>query len=365
MKTEIAIVGAGPAGLSAASEAAHCGAQVTLIDENSNPGGQLIKQIHKFFGSREHMAGTRGMDIGRKLLEEVNETSARVFLDCVAWGVFEGSSIGIIRDGTNELLRAERLLLATGALENAIVFPGWTLPGVMGAGAIQTLINVHRILPGKRVLMIGAGNVGLIVTYQLLQAGAEVVAIAEAAPEIGGYGVHAGKVRRNGVPILTCATVKEARGKDRVVAAILVQLDERGYEIPDSEIKLDVDVICLSCGLSPLAELARMAGCDFAFLPELGGHLPVHDANMETTRKGIYVAGDLAGIEEASTAIEEGQLAGVAMAESLGYLSKQEAAPKKEVIQTRLRELRGGPFGQARRNAKELITGGRVGTWRY
>jgi NADPH-dependent 2,4-dienoyl-CoA reductase/sulfur reductase-like enzyme len=338
---------------------------VTLIDENDRPGGQLIKQIHKFFGSREHMAGARGMDIGQRLLDDVYATSTQVFLGCVAWGIFEGRSLGIIRDGRNELLEAKRLLLATGAMENAIAFPGWTLPGVMGAGAIQTLMNVHRVLPGNRILMIGAGNVGLIVTYQLLQAGADVVAIIDAAPGIGGYGVHASKVRRNGVPILTSTTVKEAHGEEHIAAATVMQIDEHGSEVPGTTSTLDVDVICLSCGLSPLAELARMAGCDFTYLPELGGHLPVHNVDMETTQAGVFIAGDLAGIEEASTAIEEGRLAGVAMAESLGYLSQSEAALKKEEIRARLRDLRGGPFGEARRNAKDLITGGRVGTWRY
>lgn len=100
--------------------------------------------------------------------------------------------------------------MATGAGENPLAFPGWTLPGVVGAGAIQTMINVHRVSVGKRVLMIGSGNVGLIVTYQLLQAGIDVAGIVEAAPQLGGYGVHAGKVRRAGVPLYVGHTVIEA-----------------------------------------------------------------------------------------------------------------------------------------------------------
>lgn len=354
-ETELAIVGAGPAGLSAAVEAAAAGVQVTLIDENQKPGGQLFKQIHKFFGSKEHYAAVRGFDIGTRLLAEVEKSGVEVMLDSTVWGIFGTRTLGIIRNQKNIYLRANKILLATGAMENALAFPGWTLPGVMGAGAIQTLINISRVLPGRRVIMIGSGNVGLIVSYQLLQAGAEVVAVVEAAPKIGGYGVHASKLRRNGVPILTSTTIKEAKGEGKVEKAILVQLDLNWSEIPGTEKEYDVDIICLAVGLSPLSELAWMAGCEFEYIPELGGHVPIHDSNMQTTVPGIYVAGDLSGIEEASTAMEEGKLAAIAIAEALGYLSPQETKVKKEAVSKRLDIFRTGPFGEAVKRAKEQL----------
>ena len=364
-ETEFAIVGAGPAGLSAAIEAARAGVRVTLIDENEKPGGQLFKQIHKFFGSKEHYAGVRGIDIGYQLLDEVEKCGAEVMLNSVVWGIFENLDLGIIQNGKRNLhLQPKKVLLATGAVENALAFPGWTLAGVMGAGAIQTLVNVHRVLPGKRILMVGSGNVGLIVSYQLLQAGAEVVALVEAAPRIGGYAVHASKVARRGVPILVSTTVKEALGKETVEQAVLVSLDENWKPIPGSERTLEVDVICLACGLSPLAELAWMAGVDFTYIPQFGGWMPLHNENMETTRAGLYIAGDLAGIEEASTAIEEGRLAGTAVAESLGYLSAAAAEEKKALIRKRLNQLREGPFGEARKEIKEQLAFG-GGKWRY
>jgi len=354
-ETELAIVGAGPAGLSAAIEAASAGVQVTLIDENRRPGGQLFKQIHKFFGSKEHYASVRGFDIGTKLLGEVEKRGVEVMLDSVVWGIFGTHVLGIIHDQKNTYLRAQKVLLATGAIENALAFPGWTLPGVMGAGAIQTLMNINRVLPGRKAIMIGSGNVGLIVSYQLLQAGAQVVAVVEAAPKIGGYGVHASKLRRNGVPILTSTTIKEAKGEERVERAILIELDQDWNEIPGTEKEYEVDVICLAVGLSPLSELAWMAGCQFEYIPELGGHVPIHDLNMQTTMPGIYVAGDLSGIEEASTAMEEGKLAGIAIAEALGYLSPGEAKIKKEAVSKRLDSFRTGPFGEAVRKAKARL----------
>ncbi len=353
IETELAIVGAGPAGLSAAIESAKAGVQVLLIDENQRPGGQLFKQIHKFFGSKDHRAGVRGIDIGEQLLEEVEQSGAEVMLDAVAWGIFADHTLGVIQDRKNSYVKARRVLLATGASENALAFPGWTLAGVMGAGAMQTLVNLHRVLPGRRVLMVGSGNVGLIVTYQLLQAGAEVVAVLEGLPSIGGYGVHASKLRRNGVPILTSTTIKEARGKDRVERAVAIALDRDWHEIPGTETEYEVDAVCLALGLTPLSELAWLAECKFDYVPQLGGHIPVHDSNMETTVPGLYVAGDVSGIEEACTAMEEGRLVGIAVAESLGHLSGREAADRKEIVFKRLDELRCGPFGLPRNPAKE------------
>ena len=354
-KTDIAIVGGGPAGMAAAIEAAQAGANVTVIDENARPGGQLFKQIHKFFGSGVHHAGTRGFQIGQDLLREAEEAGVETRLDTVVYGIFSDRRLGLFCGDHTEELVASVVILATGANENALTFPGWTLPGVMGAGATQTLINIHRVIPGQRILMVGAGNVGLIVTYQLLQAGAEVIAIIEGLPYVGGYGVHASKVRRAGVPILTSHTILQAEGDEKVKGAVIAQVDEKWEPITGTQKTLDVDTICLAVGLSPLAELAWMAGCQSSYIPSLGGWVPLHDENLETSLPGVYVAGDLAGIEEASTAMEEGRLAGLTAAEALGHLSPKEASAKKGEVRERLAALRIGSFGEGRAIAKQKI----------
>jgi len=355
LTTDVAVIGGGVAGLVAAIEASKFGARVHLIDENARAGGQLFKQIHKFFGSHRHYAGIRGFEIGEKLLEEAQKNGVQTLLNSFVFGIF-GKEIGIIENQTGaRWLDAKTIILCCGASEKMIVFPGWTLPGVMGAGAAQTLINVHHVSPGKKFLMVGSGNVGLVVSYQMLQAGAEVVAVVEALPRIGGWGVHASKIRRWGVPILTSHTVKEAHGKERVEAATIVALDENWKHVSNSERTLEADVICLAVGLKPNVELPLMAGCETMFLEELGGRVPIHDENMETTEEGIYVVGDCAGIEEACTAIESGRLAGVAVAEKLGYLSKDEAYELKVQIRKILDDLRGGPFGEHRVRAKQQL----------
>jgi len=253
------------------------------------------------------------------------------------------------------MIQGRKILLSTGAIENPIVFPGWTLPGVMGAGAAQTMINIHRVLPGQRFVVLGSGNVGLIISYQLLQAGADVVAVVEAASKIGGYQVHASKIRRAGIPIFTSSTIKEVRGDREVEEVVIVNLDNSWKPIKGTERTLFADCVCIAAGLHPSIRLAQMAGCTLGFFPELGGRLPIHNENMETTVGGVYVAGDTAGVEEASTAMEEGRLAGVDIAQKLGYLSQDEATKKKKEIRKNLLALRSGPFGYLRHRAKLKI----------
>ena len=351
--TDIAIVGAGSAGLCAAYQARSAGAEVLVIDENHRPGGQLFKQLHKFFGSSAHRAGTRGYVIGRELLERVEKSGVTVWLDSVVYGMEKDRSIGVIHDGENIVVDARKVIVATGAKENYMAFPGSTLPGVMGAGAAQTMVNINRVLPGKRIVMLGSGNVGLIVSYQLMQAGADVLAIVEAAPKIGGYGVHAGKIRRAGVPILVGHTITRAIGEKEVEKVEIAEVDDHFRPIQGTEQIIEADTICLAVGLNPMTELLWMAGCRFCFIPAFGGHVPMHDANMETTVPGLYVAGDVTGVEEASSAMEEGNLAGVSAAASLGLLTFEAAEERRKEILGRLDTLRSGMFGERRRTAKE------------
>ena len=206
--------------------------------------------------------------------------------------------------------------------------------------------------------MIGSGNVGLIVSYQLLQAGVEVVALVEAAPKITGYEVHARKLLRAGVPLYTSTTVSEVVGEKSVEKVVLVSLDEKFQKVKGTEMELEADTVCVAVGLSPLIDVVRMTECEFRYVKSLGGFLPAHDKNMETTKDGIYVAGDVSGIEEASSAMEEGRIAGIAAAESLGYLDTAMAEEKKAAYIDRLNQLRAGTFGAGRKKAKEMLMTG-------
>lgn len=353
-QTEIAVIGGGPAGLSAAAAAASLGAKVSLVDNADRLGGQLVKQTHMFFGSKEQYASIRGIDIGKLLAKSLPE-NVEVMVNTTAFGLFPDGVITLDQGGTYRKLLPKRIVIATGASEKVLAFPNNDLPGVYGAGAVQTLMNVHGVKPGERVLMVGAGNIGLIVSYQLLQAGVEVAAVIEGAPRIGGYLVHAAKIRRAGVPIYTSTTIVKALGDRQVTGAVIAQVDENWRVIAGSERQIDCDVICLAVGLSPMCELLWQAGCRMKYIPELGGHIAWHNERMETSRPGIFVAGDAAGVEEASSAMVEGTLAGLYAAKSLGY-SAADFAERVAKAERALHDLRKGPVGEKiRRGLSRLL----------
>ncbi len=348
------VVGAGPAGLSAAIEAAKRGVDVVVFDENARPGGQLFKQIHKFFGSKEHRAKVRGFRIGKQLLEEADAAGVQVVLDATVIGVYLDKEVVVrIGDGI-EHYKADAIIIATGAAENMVPFPGWTLPGVIGAGAAQTMMNLHGVRPGQKVLMLGSGNVGLVVSFQLKQAGCDVVALADAAPRIGGYGVHASKLARTGIPFYLPYTIKEAEGTDHVTGVTIAKLDERFQFIPGTEIHFDVDTICIAVGLSPMSQLASNATCDMALMPKKGGNVAILNEYGETSIPGIYCAGDVAGIEEASSAMIQGRRVADHVALSLGYLTHDEFEQKYDNATAALNQLRQGMFSPANKGRTDL-----------
>lgn len=362
LQRDVLVIGAGPAGLAASIEAGRAGADVLLVDLNMQPGGQLFKQIHKFFGSSAHRSGTRGYDIGKQLLKEAEEAGVEIWMQSTVIGIFPGNKIAIDKgfdNGKKEMitLQAKKIIIATGASENAIRFKGWTTPGVMGAGAAQTMINVNHVKPGEKIVMLGTGNVGLIVSYQLMQAGCDVAALVEAAPKIGGYAVHAAKIRRAGVPIHLCHTIIEAKkGADGCVCGcVIAKVDDKFLPIPGTEETIECDTIALAAGLKPTMDLVKLADCKLTFNGPFGGYIPLHNEKMETSREGVYVAGDTTGVEEANTALEEGKIAGISAAEELGLISPENADLMRSEIWKRLDSLRLGPFGERRMMEKENI----------
>ena len=201
--------------------------------------------------------------------------------------------------------------------------------------------------------MLGSGNVGLVVSFQLVQCGCEVVALVDAAPRVGGYGVHAAKVARTGVPFYLSHTIVAAEGEECVTGVTIAQVDEKFQFIPGTEKHFDVDTICLAVGLSPMSQLLKMAGCEMEDNPKRGGQVPICDEYGQTSIPGVFVAGDVSGIEEASSAMIEGRIAGVAAAYYLGYIEKSELDEKFEENKKALEGLRQGMF--APKNRGKLV----------
>jgi len=346
---DLIIVGAGPSGLSAAVEAAKRGLKVVVFDENEKPGGQLFKQIHKFFGSKEHRAKVRGFVIGQQLLDEADEAGVEVLLNATVIGLYQDHEVVVkMGDGVHHY-KGDAVIIATGAAENMVTFPGWTLPGVIGAGAAQTMMNLHGVRPGSKILMLGSGNVGLVVSFQLMQCGCDVVALVDAAPRVGGYGVHASKIARTGVPFYLSHTIVKAEGEDHVTGVTIAEIDSSFKFIPGTEKHFDVDTICLAVGLSPMSQLLKMAGCEMEDNPKRGGQVPVCDEYGRTSVPGLYVAGDVSGIEEASSAMIKGRMAGVVAAEYLGYVDEAARDAELSEFVRALDGLRQGMFAPVNR----------------
>ncbi len=299
-EVDVLIIGGGPAGLSAALELGKLGIDALLVDDKDRLGGKLVLQTHKFFGSVEDShAGTRGFEIGHileKQLEEFN-SCVEVWLNTTAVGVFSDGIAGLVRGKEYIKVKPKKLLVATGAREKMLPFPGNTLPGVYGAGAFQTLVNRDLIKASERILIVGGGNVGIIAGYHALQAGIEVVAVIEAMPEIGGYKVHADKLVRLGVPILTSHTILSANGDECVESVTIAKLDDSWKVVPGTEKTYEVDTVLIAVGLNEVNEF----------------YLKAKEWGMD-----VFSAGDAQEIAEASAAMFTGKIEGLKIAKSLG-----------------------------------------------
>ncbi len=300
--TEVLIIGGGPAGLSAAIELGKLGVRTLLVDDKDRLGGKLVLQTHKFFGSVEDSyAGTRGFEIGNILAAEIaTQPSVDVWLNTTAVAVFSDRVVGVLRNGRYLTIRPAKLMVATGAREKMLSFPGNTLPGVYGAGAFQTLVNRDLVRSSERILIVGGGNVGLIAGYHAIQAGIEVVALIEALPQVGGYKVHADKLARLGVPIFTRHTIVCAAGAERVESATIAELDDRWNVKPGTQKSVAVDTVLIAVGLAEVNEFylkAKQFGLD------------------------VFHAGDAQEIAEASAAMFTGKIEGLKIAKSLGMFS--------------------------------------------
>ncbi|MBW2015301.1 MAG: FAD-dependent oxidoreductase [Deltaproteobacteria bacterium] len=298
-EVEVLIIGGGPAGMSAAIELGKLGVDTLIVDDKSTLGGKLVLQTHKFFGSVEDShAGTRGFEIGRIMEAKIRELeSVECWLNTTAVGVFSDGIVGVVRRNLYRRIRPEKLLVATGAREKMLSFPGNTLPGVYGAGAFQTLVNRDLVRSSDRVLIVGGGNVGLIAGYHAIQAGIHVAALIEALPKVGGYKVHADKLRRLGVPIYTSHTVVSARGRERVSSVTIGELDGSWNVIPGTYKTFEVDTVLIAVGLAEVDEF----------------YLKAKEWGMD-----VYSAGDAREIAEASAAMFAGKIEGLRIARSLG-----------------------------------------------
>jgi NADPH-dependent 2,4-dienoyl-CoA reductase/sulfur reductase-like enzyme len=337
-RCDVLVVGGGPAGLNAAIAARQAGADVVLLDERAALCGQYFKPLAKAWRFAGRGAADSQFREGASLAAAARASGARIILGAAVWGAFAPDEIAVEVAGRTRIFAPRRLVLATGAYERAIPFPGWTLPGVMTTGAGQTLARSWRVAPGRRVLVAGNGPLNLQLANELLRAGITVVALAEAAPapSLAAAGALAEmaltspdlvvrgaadlfRLARAGVPVLHGHVVLRAEGEGAVSRVTLARLGPDGRAVPDSDREFEADALCVGYGFHPSAELARALGCAQRWDPLRRMLVTERDEDCRSSVPEVFVAGDGGGLGGARVAEAQGRLAGWAAAADCGF----------------------------------------------
>lgn len=339
---DVAIVGMGPAGATAAIELAELGVNVALIDENTEPGGQIYRQLPSEFTITDSRSFGVNYKNAKMLVNKIKANTERIkiFSDTYVWGFFKDDTLALIQNGNIFKITYKKLLLSEGAMERSIPFSGWTLPGIMTLGGLQKLIVHDRLLPGRRILLAGCSPLLYPVASRLIKAGAEIVAICDAIRPISYLNMLPNLIRnrqlaketlsdlytifRKAVPIYRPFSVKAASGDKRVEKVTIAKLDKKWRPIPNSEKIFQVDIVGISYGFLPLARLARLCGCAHAYDSIQKSWKPKTDKYMRTNLSNIYIAGDASGIGGADMSRVEGQIAAAHIAGELSQLSVRE-----------------------------------------
>ncbi len=301
-KTTVAIVGAGPAGLACREQLNTFGIDNLVIDNNARIGGQFNMQTHQFFffEREKKYGGMRGFDIARTL---AGDNAEGILLNYTVWDILEGPRLAIknIVSGEMAYVDAQHLVVATGAVPFMPAFENDDVPGVYTAAVFQKMMNQEHTLLGKRVLTVGAGNIGYLTSYQGMQAGATIRAIIEAMPREGGFPVQANRVRRLGIPIMTGYTLVRAipNADHTGITGAVIARCENFKAIPGTEQVIDdIDIINICTGLTPDNQLLSKG-------KELFGH-------------HVYGAGDAVRIGEGTSAVLRGRQVAYEIAQELG-----------------------------------------------
>ena len=352
-RVPLIVVGAGPAGVAAATAASRAGARVLLLDEHPLDPELMAMDVPLYFGQRMSPAvRDRGAMLERVVranppLEEALEAGVEVELGVSVWGAFRpgptmrelgGACLGVADQARSWLVGYDRLIVAAGARDVGLAFRGWEKAGTMGAAGALALLTRYQACAARRMVVLGSGPLGLAVATLARARGIEVPAVVEVGSSVRGDPGARDALERQGVRFYPSHVVAEALGsRDEIEGVRLAALDGDLRPIPGRATEVVCDTVCLAIGLVPQVELLQILGCRLAFRSERGGFVPETDAEQRTSLPEVFAAGDVAGVDEGvvtapDRAQAEGRRAGLAAAASLGAIAPDRAqAPLREV----------------------------------
>lgn len=358
------IIGAGPAGAQAAITAASYGCRVALVDEQPAAGGQVWRAPVGTFPGKGDDEARRGRD----LRDRLKASSVDAFFSHRVWSVVnEGPEahdcfqVDAVGQGSRQSLVAPRLVVATGAHERVVPFPGWTLPGVIGLAAATVLLKSHGVAPGQRIVIAGCGPLLVAVAAGLSRAGVQVLAVADLSPQRAWFqrlpamisrpslaargAAWAAKVAASGVSLFFSHTVRRAEGNSSVERVVLGPVDQSGALSQGEDLTFDVDTLIVGHGLTTSCEITRLLRAEHRYEALRGGWTPVVDADFQTSVKGLYAIGDGAGIRGQQIASLAGERVGLALVARSGAVASVELAERCARLDRAV--ARAAPFSDA------------------
>jgi thioredoxin reductase len=326
-RVEVLVIGAGPAGVAAATEAARGGATVLLVDENPVSAGLMGLDTPLYYGGRYTGAVQTKARMLQQVfeatprLEDAIEAGAEVELGAYCWGAWvpghalaalPGPVAGLADEHRAWMVGFERLIIATGARDVALSFEGWDRPGVMGARALHSLVDTYDAFAGRRLAILGSDELALHTALFALRKGLRVAALIETGPVVRTPADRLAELKRSGVEILAGYAPIATRGKLDGVEALTVRPLAGG-----SDIVIACDTVVQAVSLTPVVELLDVLGAALAMRPTLGGHAPVSADGTATSLAEVFIAGDVAGVPGGrGLSIDEAEASGVRAAQA-------------------------------------------------